>query len=155
MGGHTFLEPDPEVFLYPLQPHGLLLRLPFLLFFIKYNLQVLAETSEGRLRPPSLAAALTTDGYSLPFKLFAVYFVLAILQELLARLSGSWLIMAAPGLLANLLLPAMTTVLTVSGSLLEALTPTIVVGLIARIVWPYLALSARADGPSQTGGRTG
>lgn len=150
----------PRFFLYPLQPRGLLvllavavplialplsflgllLRLPLLLGFIKYNLQVLAESSEGQLQPPPLGAVLASDGYSMPLKLFAIYIVLGTLQDVLARLTDSWLLLGLAGLLANLVLPAMIMVLAVSGSLLAALTPSTVSGLILRIGWPYLAL---------------
>lgn len=151
----------PRFFIYPLYPAGaviliavlvllvalpvnlvgMLLRAVVLLFFNKYCFEVLAQTAEGRLQPPALNADLFNQGYGLPFKQFAVFFVLGACNVGLSLLLGAWAGMVFT-LTANLALPAILMVLAVSGSLTAALTPTTVFGLIWRIGWPYLILFA-------------
>src|SRR5699024_846191 len=116
-------------------------RLVVLLFFIKYGLTVLAETAEGRLQPPPLSSDLFMQGYAMPFKLFGMYLILGAIQYALASTLGVWA-GSAFGLLINLLAPAMSMVLAISGSLMAALSPATVFALIWRIGWPYLALLA-------------
>src|SRR5699024_5614725 len=100
---------------------------------------ILADTAEGDLQPPAWSSDLFTQGYAMPFKLLGVYVVLAIIQYQLSALLGLWSV-GVVSLLINLLLPAMIMTLAVSGSLITALTPTTVIGLIWRIGWPYLVL---------------
>lgn len=74
----------PQLFIYPLQPSGLvvlfallvlftvlpisligwLLRLVLVLFFTKYCYEVLAQTAEGRLRPPAVSGELLREATS-------------------------------------------------------------------------------------------
>jgi hypothetical protein len=125
--------------LLPAGLFGLLLRLVIVLFFVKYCLAILADTAEGRLQPPPLNSGLFMQGYSMPFKLLAIYVVLGIAQYQLSVVLGLWAV-SMVGLLGNLLLPAMIMSLAVSSSLIAALTPTTVFSLIWRIGWPYLVL---------------
>lgn len=151
----------PRFFLYPLYPSGavvltgvlvlmavlplsligMLLRLVVLLFFNKYCFEVLAQTAEGRLRPPALDLELLTQGYEMPFKQFGVFITLSAASYGVTAALGAWA-GALFGLLTNLALPAILMVLAVSGSLLTALAPHTVGGLIWRIGWPYLILVA-------------
>lgn len=130
----------PMMFL-PVSLIGLLLRLMMVLFFVKYCLTILADTAEGRLEPPPLSSDQFMRGYAMPLKLFGIYLVLAIVQYQITSVLGLWTV-SIIGLLINLLLPAITMTLAVSGSLIAALNPTMVIGLIWRIGWPYLVLYA-------------
>lgn len=127
--------------LLPAGPIGMFLRLGLALFFVKYCLAILADTAEGSLKPPILNGELYLQGYSMSFKLMAIYIVLAVAQYQLSATLGLWSV-GLVSLLSNLLLPAMFMTLAVSGSLIAALTPTTVLGLIWRIGWPYLVLYA-------------
>ena len=149
----------PQFFLYPLKPaaltvlvgvvvlfavlpmsfFGWLLRLVLMVFFTKYCYEVLEQTSEGRLRPPQLSSDLLTQRYELPFKQVGIFIVLGLISVALAQSLGEW----AAGIftfVTNIALAASIMVLATTSSLISALNPSLVFGLIARVGWPYLAL---------------
>lgn len=149
----------PQFFLYPLKPSALvilagllvlfailpmsligwLLRLVLVVFFTKYCYEVLAQTSEGRLRPPALTGELFSQGYELPFKQIGVFLVLGAVNYALTEALGEWAA-AIFSFVVNIALTASIMVLATTGSLVSALNPGLVFGLIARIGWPYAAL---------------
>ncbi|OGT89474.1 MAG: hypothetical protein A2286_14435 [Gammaproteobacteria bacterium RIFOXYA12_FULL_61_12] len=145
----------PDFFLYVLSPTPLILcvvfgaltaLLPFwpvylLLFALmtKYAFEALIRTSEGDLDPPGLAADVFNENFGLVFKQLAIYLITgAIILSLV--LKGMLVPAKAMGIAFLFLLPAMTMVLASTSSLLSAINPIMLIGMVTRVGWSYLGL---------------
>lgn len=147
----------PAFFLYTLRPAPLTLTVVFGLvsFFLpypfwpvylliyglmtKYALEVLIRTSEGEMEPPPLSQEVLSDNFGLVFKLLGIY-LLAILFLVSLAFKGWLVLVQGLGIAILFLLPAMTMVLASTNSLLAAINPGLLVGMIVRVGWSYLGL---------------
>ena len=151
-----------QFFLFPLRPPaivvsiayavlGLILARAGLIFFllslvlhlalIKYAYATLSFTAQGLLRPPPLSREVIIEGYELPFKQGLVFLLLLQLAYALSRhLSENALLLLVFAFW--LVLPANVMVLASTRSFLNSLNPALLLSLILRLGWHYLALYA-------------
>jgi tetratricopeptide (TPR) repeat protein len=120
--------------------------LPLLLVYIliyavmtRYTLEVLILTSEGDLTPPSINPRAPNANFVLVLKQWITYAVLGAIIFVLAG-SGMALLASLSSLIFLLLLPSMIMVLASTRSLSSAFNPALVLGMVTRIGWSYLAL---------------
>ena len=150
----------PQFFLFPLRPPAiviciayailgslwahagwvfLLLNLVLNLALLKYAYATFSATAQGLLRPPPLSRDVIIEGYELPFKQGLVLLLILQLASALDRHLGETA-MSILALFFWLVLPANVMVLAGTRSLLNALNPALLIRLIMRLGWHYLAL---------------
>jgi len=105
----------------------------------KFAFDILARTAEGRLDPPRLDGETFTQGYLLPIKQIAIYFVIGITTGLLFLFVHP-LLGVAFLFAALFLLPASIMTLAFSRSLAEALSPGTLIRTVRATGWGYVAL---------------
>lgn len=104
----------------------------------KYGIAMLEQQSKGGREVPSVIDVLSGDEHHLFLRQVAVIFVLAAVVVVGCRLN-LWLGLAA-ALLVTLITPASLILLAVEKSVRAALDPFALLGLVARVGWPYLLL---------------
>lgn len=145
----------PAFFLYALHPAPLILSLvfgaliaflPFIPLYLlvfalmtKYSFEALIRTSEGDMDPPGLAADVFNENFGLVFKLLGIYILTGAIILSMA-LKGLAVPAKGMGIAFLFLLPAMTMVLASTSSLLAAINPVLLVGMVVRVGWSYLGL---------------
>ncbi len=106
---------------------------------VKYSFESLRYTAQGSFKPPPLSSKVLVEDYGIVFKQIALYIVLF----------GFFIIIVVPAgplfiilylLFCGLGLPSMLTILIINDSLIQAINPVMVVGLIIRIGWSYFLL---------------
>ncbi len=106
---------------------------------VKYSFESLRMTAEGRLTPPPLSEKVMVEDYGIVFKQIVLYIALIAFFIFVVARTGPFL--SIPYLIfCGLTLPAMLTILIINDSLIQALNPVVVVGVIYRIGWSYLLL---------------
>ena len=149
----------PHFFLYPLLPPALfvcagyailhtwlnragvigwLFSLVVILVLLKYAYEVLSHTTDGHLRAP-FSADVMIGGYELPFKQAAVMIAVYQMTNVIGANLGSRAALLFSALFW-LALPASVIVLATTRSLLNALNPFLLIGLIRRLDWAYAGL---------------
>lgn len=106
----------------------------------RYAYGVLEETARGHLTPEDYDRTDTSHRNSLPYKQFAVFFVMGLALGL-CSLAGRFAAFVAQGVV-NLSMPASIMVLTLTGSMGAALSPAGLWRVIRSIGLPYLGLCA-------------
>jgi len=151
----------PRFFLYPLHLEPLLyiaflslaslisIILPMLslfvllgifLAFIRYAYKVMDQTASGLLTPEQYEPYDDSDNVSLPYKLFAIFFVIGFVIGVAGELGG--LFLGAALIYGSLSIPAAIMILAITRSFWEALNPLAVIQVIKSIGMPYLGLFA-------------
>jgi tetratricopeptide (TPR) repeat protein len=123
------------------RPGLLFLGLHFLLWaiMVKYSFEALRMTAEGRLTPPPLSEKVLVDNYGIVFKQILFYIALILFFFFVVLRGGPFV--AFPFLIyIGLTLPSMLTILIINESVVQALNPVMVIGVIFRIGWSYLLL---------------
>lgn len=105
----------------------------------KYTYKIIEYMSDGRWEPPSVAEAFTGDGFHLFFKQMAVFIVIGVAITA-AGFFGSFVLLIPTVLFIALALPASVMVLAREDSLLDAIHPGKLFGVMTAIGWPYLLL---------------
>ncbi len=147
-----FWDRIPQFFLIPFKGAGIIALLIFsslatlfpqvfiliavLFASIKYGMEILANTAEGRLEAPELSFQVLNENYGLPFKQLFL-FVLPIL--LLTQINSFMMFIIISNIIIFYLfvLPASVMTLSYTHSLLSALNPFVLISLISRIGWSY------------------
>ncbi|MCB1864185.1 MAG: hypothetical protein KDG50_02055 [Chromatiales bacterium] len=145
----------PAFFRYALSPVPLILYavvgavtaiLPFFAVLIivyalmtKYAFEVLIQTSEGEMRPPGLTGDVLNEHYELVFKQIFIY---VLFGGIVGGLASQGLVgLAGVVVVIGLFLqPAMTMVLASTNSFVAAVNPAMLVAMVVRVGWSYLAL---------------
>ncbi|WP_091810920.1 B-box zinc finger protein [Marinobacter mobilis] len=118
---------------------GLVVSLLLAMALLKYTYAVINHTAEGHMAPPPVTTAFSGEGFSIVFLQLLVFIGMGALVTGAAMLGGPLLAMLALALVV-LTLPASIMVLAMERSALAAINPLHLVGLIARIGWPYFLL---------------
>lgn len=148
-----FWDVIPQFFLIPFKGAGVVALLLFtllatffphffiliMIFFaaIKYGMEILQNTAEGRLEAPELSFRVLNENYELPFKQLFL-FLLPIL--LLTQVGGSFIsfiIISNIILFYLFVLPASVMTLSYTHSFFSAINPFTLMSLIGRIGWSY------------------
>jgi TolA-binding protein len=105
----------------------------------KYAFEVLIRTSEGDMTPPGFAGDVLSANYGLVFKQVGIYMIFgAMIGTLFAKDMTVLATMAS--ILVLLFMPAMTMVLASTNSLMAAINPLYLLGMVTRVGWSYLGL---------------
>ncbi len=117
------------------------LLIKFLLWsvMVKYSFESLRYTAQGSIKPPPLSSKVLVDDYDIVFKQIALYIVLFCFFIFVVIPFGPLFIILYL-LFCGLGLPSMLTILIINDSLIQAINPVMVVGLIIRIGWSYFLL---------------
>ena len=110
------------------------------LAFCRYGYRVLDQTSQGLLTPDQHRRYNSESRTYLPYKLYAVIVVMGGICGLAAALNP--LLFGVLLVYCTLALPASVMVLSVTESLLSALNPLAIMGIMQAIGLPYLGLCA-------------
>jgi tetratricopeptide (TPR) repeat protein len=147
-----FWDRIPQFFLIPFKGAGIIALLTFsslatffpnifmliaiLFVSIKYGMEILHNTAEGRLEAPELSFQVLNENYELPFKQLFL-FILPIL--LLTQINSFIVFIIVSNIILFYLfvLPASVMTLSYTYSLFSALNPFFLVNLISRIGWSY------------------
>lgn len=105
----------------------------------KYTYRIIEYMSNGRWEPPSIAEAFTGGGFHLLFKQIAVFIVIGA-AIIAAGYFGGLFIAGGVTIFAALALPASVMVLAREDSLIDAIHPGKLFGIMMAIGWPYLLL---------------
>lgn len=118
-----------------------ILSLP-LIVWIKYCFESLRHTAEGHFKPPSLAGKIWEDDWMIVVKQAAMYGIIVGTLILLiikfpfhAKLTTN-----SFSIFLTVAGPSMLLILIINDSLLQAMNPIVIVGVIFRIGWAYLLL---------------
>ncbi len=119
----------------------LFLFLNFVLWavMVTYSFQSLKITAEGNLTPPPISGEIFENNIGIVFKQMALYLALFLFFMFVVIQAGPFFVIFY-FLFCALTLPSMITILIINDSLLQALNPVVVVGVIVRIGWSYLLL---------------
>ncbi len=142
----------PQFFIIPLKGAGVIALLLFtslatifpnifviiaiLFVVIKYGMEILHNTAEGRLQAPELSFRVLNENYELPFKQLFL-FLLPILLLTQINSFASFIIVSNFILFYLLVLPASVMTLAYTHSFFSAINPFMLVSLISRIGWSY------------------
>ncbi|CAM3471095.1 DUF4013 domain-containing protein [Parendozoicomonas haliclonae] len=105
----------------------------------KYTYKIIEVMSNGHWEPPSVAEAFTGDGFHLFFKQLAIFIVMGAVIGA-AGFLGGWVFLIPTVLFVVLALPASVMVLAREDSLVDAVHPGKLFGVMTAIGWPYLLL---------------
>ncbi|MBL1319808.1 MAG: hypothetical protein COA63_001930 [Methylophaga sp.] len=116
-------------------PHLLVLIAVFFVV-IKYGMEILQNTAEGRLKAPELTFRVLNENYELPFKQLFL-FLLPVL--LMAQSTGfmAFIVISNIILFYLFVLPASVMTLAYTHSFFSAINPFVLISLIGRIGWSY------------------
>ncbi len=117
---------------------GLILLLVAGLFTIKYGYDILERTAHGELTAPRLNHATLIEGYEMPFKQYAVFFLLGLIGGVLGAVFPPVSVVFTIAWIA--LLPAIVMTLAIERSVFAALNPRALFGIAGRLGGPYWAL---------------
>ncbi len=147
-----FWDVIPQFFLIPLKGAGVIALLLFTslatffphlfiliaVFFlvIKYGMEILQNTAEGRLNAPELSFKVLNENYELPFKQLFL-FLLPILLMTQASSFTAFIIISNIILFYLFVLPASVMTLAYTHSFFAAINPFTLISLIGRIGWSY------------------
>jgi hypothetical protein len=142
----------PQFFLIPLKGAGIIALLLFTtlatffphlfiliaVFFvvIKYGMEILQNTAEGKLKAPELSFKVLNENYELPFKQLFL-FLLAVLLMTQATSFTAFIIISNFILFYLFVLPASVMTLSYTHSFFSAINPFVLISLIGRIGWSY------------------
>lgn len=129
----------PQLFLF--LPRGMMwviVELGILLAASRYGFKVAVLGSRGISRASDFPSRLDDEWSSLPWKLFGVFVVQAVILGLVASLNSKLATVATFAF--SFLLPATVIVLVQSGSAMRSLNPAAILGVVRVIGAPYLAL---------------
>ena len=108
-------------------------------FMVMYAFQSLKVTAEGRLTPPPISGNILEDNLIIVIKQILLYLALTAIFFLLLISTGPFFAIFY-AIYLGLSLPSMLTILIINNSLIQALNPAVVIGVIVRIGWSYLLL---------------
>jgi tetratricopeptide (TPR) repeat protein len=147
----------PSAFLYGLKSYPILFAIGFscIEFFLepgialtvllyavlfKYVFEVMRRSLNGDLKPPPLNYSVLVKDYDLPVKMFVMMVFFGMLVYSVSFSAGAivGLVLLLFGLFVY---PASLMVLATTESVLSALNPILLVGMVVRIRWTYLALT--------------
>ncbi|MFW5425901.1 MAG: tetratricopeptide repeat protein [Methylophagaceae bacterium] len=142
----------PQFFLIPLKGAGVIALLLFTslatffphifiliaVFFvvIKYGMEILQNTAEGRLKAPELSFRVLNENYELPFKQLFL-FLLPVLLMTQATSFTAFIVISNVILFYLFVLPASVMTLSYTHSFFSAINPFVLISLIGRIGWSY------------------
>lgn len=106
---------------------------------VKYSFESLRSTAEGRLSPPPLSEKVLVENFGIVIKQIVLYAALGAIFIFVVAPTGPFF-MIAYLIFCALTLPSMLTILIINESIIQALNPVVVVGVIFRIGWSYLLL---------------
>lgn len=116
-------------------PHLFVLIAIFFLV-IKYGMEILQNTAEGRLEAPELSFKVLNENYELPFKQLFLFFLPILLLTQIGSFT-SFIIVSNIILFYMLVLPASVMTLAYTHSFFAAINPFTLTSLIGRIGWSY------------------
>ncbi|MEO7887239.1 MAG: hypothetical protein ABIR76_10890, partial [Polaromonas sp.] len=129
----------PEVFFFlPRAFMWVIVELGILLAASRYGFKVAVLGSRGIARASDFPSRLEDEWSSLPWKLFGVFVVQAIVLGLVASVNSK--LATAATFVLSFLFPATVIVLVQSGSAMRSLNPAAIWGVVRIIGAPYLAL---------------
>jgi hypothetical protein len=147
-----FWDVIPQFFLIPFKGAGLIALFLFTslatffphifvliaVFFvvIKYGMEILQNTAEGRLKAPELSFQVLNENYELPFKQLFL-FLLPVLLLTQANSFIAFIVISNIILFYLFVLPASVMTLAYTHSFFSAINPFVLMSLIARIGWSY------------------
>jgi len=102
---------------------------------LKYGYIVLNHTAQGNLSPPQLLANNVAADNNLPLRQLAVFLLMGVIL-LASSLLGSFGVRAAL-MFMLFTLPASVITLAITGSILQAINPGTLIGMVRAIGWPY------------------
>ncbi len=142
----------PQFFLIPLKGTGVIALLLFtslatfflhpliliavLFLVIKYGMEILQNTAEGRLNAPELNFKVLNENYELPFKQLFL-FLLPTLLLTQATSFTAFIIISNIILFYLFVLPASVMTLAYTHSFFAAINPFTLISLMGRIGWSY------------------
>lgn len=106
---------------------------------VKYSYESLRRTAQGFFKPPPLSEKVLVEDYDIVFKQIVLYIVLFCILIFVVIPAGPFFTFLYI-LFCGLGLPSMLTILIINSSLIQAINPVMVVGLITRIGWSYFLL---------------
>ena len=150
-----FWERIPRFFAYPFKPDaltylgmlsvaslgvflpffGIIIYLLVTFALLKYGYIVLNHTAQGNLSPPQLLANNVAADNNLPLRQLAVFLLMGVIL-LASSLLGSFGVLAAL-MFMLFTLPASVITLAITGSILQAINPGTLIGMVRAIGWPY------------------
>lgn len=129
----------PEVFFFlPRAFMWLIVELGIVLAASRYGFKVAMLGSRGIARASDFPSQLDDEWSSLPWKLFGVFVVQAVVLGLVASVSNK--LATAATFVLSFMFPATVIVLVQSGSAMRSLNPAAILGVVRVIGAPYLAL---------------
>jgi hypothetical protein len=147
-----FWDVIPQFFLIPFKGAGLIALFLFTslatffphifvliaVFFvvIKYGMEILQNTAEGRLKAPELSFQVLNENYELPFKQLFL-FLLPVLLLTQANSFIAFIVISNIILFYLFVLPASVMTLAYTHSFFSAINPFVLMSLIGRIGWSY------------------
>jgi tetratricopeptide (TPR) repeat protein len=106
---------------------------------VKYSFECLKYSAEGRFQPPPLSGKVLFENFSIVFKQIALFFALFLFFTFFV-VKGGPVFMGLFVLFCAIGLPAMLIILIMNESVLQALNPVMVLGMISRIGGMYFLL---------------
>jgi len=106
---------------------------------VKYSFECLKYSAEGRFQPPPLSGKVLFENFSIVFKQIALFFALFLFFSFFV-VKGGPVFMGLFVLFCAIGLPAMLIILVINESVVQALNPVMVLGIISRIGGMYFLL---------------
>lgn len=120
---------------------GFLIHFALFMVFLRYAYAVLAHTARGHLDPPRIDFSMINEDLDLPFKQIGVYVFFGLMAFTLFKFFGG-LVASVYMFVMMFCIPATAMVIAVDNDFKRAINPVVLLSIVRRVGWPYLALLA-------------